>query len=48
MVHARKIVTVTVSDLSFQLGIDGEPVTIVPRTTSGEIDRYKAYATQRT
>ncbi len=34
MVHARKIVTVTVSDLSFQLGIDGETVTIVPRTTS--------------
>jgi hypothetical protein len=48
MIHARKIVTVTASDHSFQLDIDGETVTIVPRTTSREIHRHKAYATQRT
>jgi hypothetical protein len=48
MIHARKIVTVTPSDRSFQVDIDGETVTIIPRTTSREIHRYKAYATQRT
>jgi transposase InsO family protein len=46
MIHARKIVTVTVSDHSFQLGVDGETVGIVPRTTSSEVHRYKAYATR--
>ncbi|HEX9352742.1 MAG TPA: hypothetical protein VF933_02835 [Streptosporangiaceae bacterium] len=30
---------------SFRLVIDGEPVAIVPRTTSHEINRYKAHAT---
>ena len=45
MIHARKIVTVTASDHSFQLDIDGESVGTVPRTTSTEIHRYKAYAT---
>jgi len=45
MIHARKIVTTTVSDHSFQLDIDGESVGTVPRTTSTEIHRYKAYAT---
>jgi hypothetical protein len=34
MIHARKIVTVTASDHSFQLDIDGETISIVPRTTS--------------
>ncbi len=46
MIHARKIVTVTASDHSFQLHIDGESVGTVPRTTSAEIHRYKAYATR--
>ena len=45
MIYARKIVTTTVSDHSFQLDIDGESVGTVPRTTSTEIHRYKAYAT---
>jgi hypothetical protein len=47
MIHARKIVTVTASDHSFLLDIDGETVGIVARTSSREIHRYKAYATQR-
>ncbi len=46
MIHARKIVTVTASDHSFQLDIDGENVGTVPRTSSSEIHRYKAYATK--
>ena len=46
MIHARKIVTVTASDHSFQLAIDTEMVATVPRTTSSEIHRYKAYATR--
>ena len=47
MIHARKIVTVTASDHSFRLDIDGQVVGIVPRTTSREIHRYKAYTPQR-
>jgi len=47
LIHARKIVTVTASDHSFELAIDGQTVGIVARTTSGEIHRYKAYATRR-
>jgi hypothetical protein len=46
MIHARKIVTVTAADHSFQVSIDGEAVAVVPRTTSSEIHRYKAYATR--
>jgi hypothetical protein len=45
-IHARKIVTITASDHSFRLAIDGETVATVPRTTSSEIHRYKAYATR--
>jgi len=46
MIHARKIVTVTAEDHSFRLDIDGDTVAIVPRTTSREIHRYKAYRQQ--
>jgi transposase InsO family protein len=45
MTHAGKIVTVMTVNNSFRLVIDGETVAIVPRTTSREINRYKAYAT---
>jgi hypothetical protein len=45
MTHARKIVTVVTENNSFRLVIDGETVATVPRTTSREIDRYKAYST---
>jgi hypothetical protein len=40
-------VTVTASDHSFELQVDGEVVAVVPRTTSREVHRYKAYATRR-
>jgi hypothetical protein len=45
MTHAGKIVTVVTENNSFRLVIDGETVAVVPRTTSREIGRYKAYAT---
>jgi hypothetical protein len=45
MTHAGKIVTVVTENNSFRLVIDGETVGVVPRTTSREIGRYKAYAT---
>ena len=44
LVHAGKIVTITAEDHSFRLAIDGETVRVVPRTTTSEIHRYKAYA----
>ena len=44
MTHAGKIVTVVGENNSFRLVIDGETVRAVPRTTSREIDRYKAHA----
>lgn len=46
MTHARKIVTVTASDCSFHISLDGETISLVPRTTTREIHRYKAYATK--
>jgi hypothetical protein len=47
MIHARKIATVTARDDKFELEVDGEMVGVVPRTTSSEIHRYKAYATRK-
>ena len=46
MIHARKVVTVTADGQASAFDIEGETVGIVPRTTSSEIHRYKAYATQ--
>ena len=45
MAHAGKVVTVIPENNSFRLVIDGETVGVVPRATSRQIDRYKAYAT---
>jgi len=45
MTHAGKIVTVVTENNTFRLVIDGDTVAVVPRTTSREIDRYKAHAT---
>ena len=45
MTHAGKIVTVVTENNSFHLIIDGETVGVVPRTTSHQIGRHKAYAT---
>jgi hypothetical protein len=44
LIHAGKIVTVAAGDHSFRLIVDGQTVRVVPRTTSREIHRYKAYA----
>ena len=45
-IQAGKIVTVICEKTSFRLVIDGDTVAEVPRLTSREIDRYKAYATR--
>jgi transposase InsO family protein len=44
LAHAGKTVTITAGEHSFRLAVDGETVRVVPRTTSREIHRYKAYA----
>jgi hypothetical protein len=41
MIHALKIVTITASDHSFQIAIDGETTGTMRRATSDEIHRYK-------
>ena len=46
MAHAGKVVTVVCENNTFRLVIGGETVAAVPRTTSRQIDRYKAYATR--
>jgi hypothetical protein len=46
MTHAGKTITVIPDSNSFRVVIDGETAVIVPRTTSTEIDRYKAHATR--
>ena len=45
MTHAGKIAAVVCEKDSFRLVIDGDTIAEVPRTTSHEIGRYKAYAT---
>lgn len=47
MIHARKIVTVTADDDTFQLDVDGQTVATVPHTSGRGIHRYKAYPTQQ-
>ena len=42
MIHARKTVTVTSGDHSFQISIGEDVIAVVPRTTTSEIHRYKA------
>jgi transposase InsO family protein len=44
LIHAGKVVTVTAEDHSFRLTVDGQAAGVVPRTTTREIHRYKAYA----
>jgi hypothetical protein len=36
-IHARKIVTVTASDHTFQISLDSETISVVPRTTVGKV-----------
>jgi hypothetical protein len=47
MLHARKTVTVTADSNTFTVVTGSETIAVVPRTTTREINRYKAYATQR-
>ena len=46
MIHAGKTATVICEDSGFHVIIDGETA-VVPRTTTSEVHRYKARATQR-
>ena len=46
MTHARKIVTVTADDHTFQISLQGETILVAPRTSTREIHRYKAYASR--
>jgi transposase InsO family protein len=48
MIHARKTVTVTADSDCFTVVLGEETVAVVPRTTSREINRYKAYAVKKT
>ena len=47
MIHAGKTATVICENNHFQVIIDGETAAVVPRTTSSEIHRYKANATDK-
>jgi hypothetical protein len=44
LIHAGKVVTVTAEDHAFRLVIDEQAIGMVPRTTTSEIHRCKAYA----
>jgi hypothetical protein len=46
MIHAGKTATIICENNHFQVIIDAETAAIVPRTTTSEIRRYKANATQ--
>jgi hypothetical protein len=45
-IHAGKTATVICENNHYQVIIDGETAAVVPRTTTSEIDRYKANAAQ--
>jgi hypothetical protein len=47
MTHAGKTATVICENNSFRLVIDGDTIGVVPRTTSSEIHRYKAYQARK-
>jgi hypothetical protein len=46
VIHARKVVTVTADDHTFRISVDSETISVVPRTSTREIHRYKPYATR--
>jgi hypothetical protein len=46
MIHARKVVNVAADGNSFQVSLDGGTICVAPRTTTGEIHRYKVHATR--
>jgi transposase InsO family protein len=45
MIHAGKTATVICENNHFRVVIDGETAAVVPRSTTGEVHRYKANAT---
>ena len=47
MIHAGKTATVICENNCFRVVIDGETVAVVPRTTTSEVHRYKANATDK-
>ena len=47
MIHAGKIATVICENTHFRVVIGGETAAVVPRTTTSEIHRYKANATDK-
>jgi hypothetical protein len=47
MIHAGKTATVICEDTHFRVVIDGDTAALVPRTTTSEIHRYKANATDK-
>jgi hypothetical protein len=47
MIHAGKIATVICDNTCFRIVIDGETAAVVPRTTTSEVHRYKANATDK-
>jgi transposase InsO family protein len=47
MIHAGKTATVTCENDHFRVVIDGETAAVVPRTTTSEVHRYKANATDK-
>jgi hypothetical protein len=49
MGHARKLVTIQVSDSAFRItDADGSLLKTIARTTTGEVTRRKAYTTKNT
>ena len=47
MIHAGKTATVICENNYFRVVIDGETAAVVPRTTTSEVHRYKANATDK-
>ncbi|HET9082148.1 MAG TPA: integrase core domain-containing protein [Trebonia sp.] len=47
MIHAGKVATVICENTCFRVVIDGETATVAPRTTTSEVHRYKANATDK-
>ena len=47
MIHAGKTATVICENNHFRVVIDGETAALVPRTTTSEVHRYKANATDK-
>jgi hypothetical protein len=47
MIHAGKTATVICENNCFRVVIDGQTAAVVPRTTTSEVRRYKANATDK-